>query len=605
MANGRYLSQNSIATFRGNVLPLRLLGGEEYGQEKISWKTDNKAVVQITEFGKNYPTGGGFTDGVLLTFLMPGEATVTAKYGNKTYQCSVQVREMRHADPEEEKQYFVGDMHDHTWNNHKLEEFSARPPEFYPINHYMPKVTEDGKLDFAVVSDHADIMDAKEFYRGYADVEQVGADIVFFPGAEGQVTTKVTDRYGVTHMQGGEILMFNADIAFEAFSWNEFFQKFRNSPFAFCGYPHPQIVGISVPGIWDFGFSENNDERFQKLFRFVELGDGSCRCSNTVNEYTYSTALDAGLRVSPTCSSDGHGPTKWGYDGYPGKTVIMATEKSKEAFLDAILHNRMYATSTGNVKLHYTVNGKTAPATLNDEGTYRFSVALDYFREGEPDTHIQKCRVVTDKGVTILELENMGDRFEFTVTSPDSHYFYLCLLDGENRRTWSCPVWTGKPFQKKKAPALTPIDKSVITVFDRVSGQPAAAVINDDPKKTWFSGHTTADLVFDLGQKQTVSALSHYPFWVDKHVVLEKGTSGLTMGEFPFEYRISVSDDGEHFRRVTGGIFRTFGSEETIRFEKTKARFLRLELLSTMGKAWGRDGLTETPLTIGEITLWK
>ena len=605
MAKQRYLSQTRISTFQGNVLPLQLLGGEKYGKEKITWSTDDKKVVQITEFRKNIPTGGMFTDGVLLTFLEPGVATVTAKYGRKCYSCDVRVREMRHADPETEKQYYVGDMHDHSWDNHKLAEFSARPPESYPINHYIPQISADGKLDFAVVSDHADIMDAKEYFRGYADAEQAEGNVVFFPGTESQVTQREEDRYGTVHMHGGEILIFNAEQVCESRSWEGLFQKLKNSPFAFCGYPHPQIVGISVPGIWDFHFGENNDERFQKLFRFVEMGDGSSRSSNILNEYTYSVALDAGLRVSPTCSSDGHNPKKWGYNGFPGKTVIMATEKSKEAFMDAIMHNRMYATSTGNVKVHYTVNGKTAPTTLSDEAVYRFDVSLDYFRTGEPDTHIQKCRVITDKGVTLLELENMGDRFRFTLSAPDSHYFYLCLLDSENRKTWSCPVWTGKPFQKKKQPPITPIEKTGITVFDRISGQAAPAVINEDPQKLWSSGYTTADLVFDLGQKQTVTALSHYPFWVDRFVVAQKGTSGLVLGEFPSEFRISVSDDGEHFRRVASGIFRIFGSEETIRFEKTKARFLRLELLSTVGKAWGRDGLTEVPLTVGEITLWK
>ncbi|MBR4863181.1 MAG: discoidin domain-containing protein [Oscillospiraceae bacterium] len=605
MPNKRYLSRNKIATFQGNVLPLRLLGGEEYGNEKITWKTDNKAVVQITEFSKNYPTGGEFTDGVLLTFLKPGEATVTVRHGKKTYSCSVQVREMRHADPEAEKQYYVGDMHDHTWNNHKLAEFSLRGPELYPINHYMKKMKADGKMDFAVVSDHADIINAREFFRGYADADVAGEDVIFFPGAEGQVTTRKTDRFGVIRMDGGEVLMFNADIAFETDSWEGLLKGFKTSPFAFCGYPHPQIVGISVPGIWDFHHSEHNDARFRKLFRFVELGDGACRSSNLLNRFTYSVALDAGFRVSPTCSGDGHGPGKWGYDGFPGKTVIMATEKSKEAFLDAILNNRMYASSTGNVKVHYTVNGRTAPTTLNDEGTYRFEVVLDYFRAGEPDTHIQKCKLITDKGVKLVELENMGDRFSFTVTAPDSHYFYLCLADAENRRTWSCPVWTGKPFQKKKERPLTPIDKSGITAFDRISGKAVTDIINDDLTRSWSSGEKTADLVFDLGQKLTVSALSHYPFWVDRYTVEQKGSSGLALGEFPCEYRISVSDDGEHFHRVALGVFRIFGSEETIRFEKTKARFVRLEVLSTIGKAWGGDGITEVPLTIGEITLWK
>ena len=605
MGEKRYLTHNTISTFCGNVLPLRLLGGEEYGRETITWRTDNKKVVQITEFSGNYPTGGEFTDGVLLTFLEPGEATVTAKYGKKTCECKISVREMRHAEPGEKLQYFVGDMHDHTWNNHKLPEFSARPPEFYPINHYIPKISADGKMDFAVISDHADIMDAKEFFRGYADADIAGDSVVFFPGAEGQVTQREEDRYGITHMHGGEILMFNGDIGFETDSWEGLFRGLKNSPFAFCGYPHPQIIGISVPGIWDFRFQDNNDARFQKLFRFVEMGDGGHRSSNVINEYTYSAALDAGLRVAPTCSGDGHGPKRWGYNGYPGKTVIMAPEKNKEAFLDAIQNNRMYATSTGNVKLYYTVNGKVAPATLENEGVYHFHVELGYFRMGEPDTHIQTCRVITDKGIDILELTAMGDLFDFTVTAPDSHYFYLCLMDATGRKTWSCPVWTGKPFETKKQKKLTPISKAKITAFDRVSGQPVPQIINDDPEKLWESAYGTADLLFDMGEEKALSALSHYPLWISRDMVITKGEEHEAVKNFPIRYRIWVSNDGENFERVVLGCFRKFGGEEIIRFAKRKARFVRLEILSTAGKEWGRDGIADATLTLAEITLWE
>ena len=165
MAEKRYLSRTHIATFCGNVMPLRLLGGEEYGMEKITWQTDDPSIVKIAGFSKNYPTGGEFTDGVLLTFLAPGKAAVTAKHGENTYTCSLEIHEMRHAAPGEPLQYFVGDMHDHTWSNHKPAEFSNRPPEFYPINHYIKKMKADGKMDFAAISDHADIMNARERFE--------------------------------------------------------------------------------------------------------------------------------------------------------------------------------------------------------------------------------------------------------------------------------------------------------------------------------------------------------------------------------------------------------------------------------------------------------
>ena len=605
MAEKRYLSRTYIATFCGNVMPLRLLGGEEYGMEKITWQTDDPSMVKITEFSKNYPTGGEFTDGVLLTFLAPGKAAVTAKHGEDTYTCSLEIHEMRHAAPGEPLQYFVGDMHDHTWSNHKPAEFSNRPPEFYPINHYIKKMKADGKMDFAAISDHADIMNAREFYRGYADADLAGEDVIFFPGAEGQVTQREPDRYGVIHMHGGEVLMFNCGNGFETHSWKEFFKTMRKSPFAFCGYPHPQIIGYSVPGIWDFRHRDNNDERFQKLFHFVEMGDGTHSCSNIINQYIYSVALDAGLHVSPTCSGDGHGPGRWGYNGFQGKTVIMAPEKSKEAFVDAILNNRIYATSTGNVKVSYSVNGQTAPATLDDEGVYRFCVELGYFRKGEPDTHIQKCKVITDGGTALLELENMGDRFSFTVTAPESHYFYLHLTDAKGRKTWTCPVWTGKAFEKKREKKLTPIEKAGMTAFDRVSREAVPAIINDDPLTPWNSEYPTADILLELGGEKEVSALSHYPFWVDREILAKKGAEHRVVEKFPCEYRISVSHDGENFRRVAVGAFRIFGAEETVRFEKTKASYIRLEILSTTGKAWGEEETAAATLTVGEITLWN
>ncbi len=603
----RYLSQDHISTYAGNVLPLMLLGGEsEFNQDPIRWSTDNKEVVQITTFAKDYHYGGEFTNGVLLTFLSAGSAKVFAKYGKKTYTCTVEVRQMRHTEPSAELCYFVGDMHDHTYTKHKRAEFAERDVSFHHRNHYMKRMKEDGRLDFAVVSDHSSCLTAQDFYRGYSHAEEFAPHITFFPGSEGQVTIIETDRYGLEHMHGGEVLTFNADTAFTARSWDKFFKMLKHSPFAFCGYPHPQAIGFSVKGVWDFRHRENNSPRFQKLFRFVEMGDGTSRSGNTLNEYVYSMALDEGFHVSPTCSSDGHGPGRWGYEKFPGKTVILAPEKSKEAFHDAILSNRMYASSTGNVKLFYTVNGKVAPTTLDNEGEYSFHVELSYFRLGEMDTHIKKCKVVTDKGCEILELNDTGDCFDFTLNAPDSHYFYLCLLDEKGRKTWSYPVWTGKEFQKKKKEkALFPISKEGVCVWDRISDKEIPELINDTPLEPWQSQHGTADLIFDLGEEKEVCALSHFPFWIDRVRDTEKNKEEALLKLFPAKYRISVSPDGETFTPVASGRFRIFGWEETVRFAKVKTRYLKLEILSTIGKEWAREETADATLRIAEITLWN
>lgn len=610
----RKLSSDSITTFRGNVLPLRLQGGEPYSKEKITWKSSDEKIVQLTHYDKNYRYGGEFTDGVLLTFLEVGEATVTAKFGKKEYVCNIEVREMKHAESSKELRYFVGDMHDHTYNKHKIAEFTPRDASLYPINNYMRQMKECGKMDFGVVSDHGSLLTAADFFRGYADAEDSGDSVIYFPGCEGQVTVIEPDRYGIDHMHGGEILMFNADTAFTTRSWNDFFKGLSHSPFAFCGFPHPQIIGGSVPGIWNFNLQKNNTERFRNLFRLIETGDGSNRSANMLHYHTYSIALDNGFHVSPTCASDSHGSKGgWGYKRFPGKTVIMAPEKSKEAFLDAILNNRVYATCSGNVKLFYSVNGKAAPVTLNNEGEYRFHVEASYFRMGEEDTHVKRCRVISDHGNALVELENMGNIFDFTVTAPDAHYFYLELIDEMGRYTWSCPVWTGKPFEKKKEKKLSPVDKKGVTCIDEVSGADASLVTNDDPMTPWHSDETHASLLFDLGREEKLSAFSLYPKRLTWTELKEQNTLELKkddlpasrLKEYPSKYRLLASVDGEHFEPVTSGRFRVFGEEETLRFDTTNARFLRLEILETVGKAWQRKEFADAGIIIGEITFWK
>ena len=169
-----------------------------------------------------------------------------------------------------------------------------------------------------------------------------------------------------------------------------------------------------------FCFYKNNTPEMLRLMRGVEMGDGSERQQNLIHEYAYSAALDYGFRVSTTCSSDSHGaksadPTgpKWGYKRFPGKTIIMAKEKSREAFIDALRHNRFYGCESGNIKLRYTVNGKTAPCDLDMTDSYSFHVELSYFKDDET-TKPTNCRVISDGGEVLLEFNNIDfSSFDF------------------------------------------------------------------------------------------------------------------------------------------------------------------------------------------------
>jgi hypothetical protein len=260
----------------------------------------------------------------------------------------------------------------------------------------------------------------------------------------------VRDKYGYDRCRGGEIVILNSDSYFcvgkNGNGWDDVFENQSTSPYSIAILAHPQIIAWSPYGMYGFRLDKYNTERHEELIKYVEIGNGGIRASNEINELVYSTALDNGFYVSTTCSSDSHGP-QWGYHRFPGKTVIMASERSREAFFDAINNNRMYGTESGNVKLRYTVNGKAAPADLDYANTYRFHVELSYFTKDEMTVPVE-CAVISDGGKTLLKTTNISSSFDFEIQSDTARYFYLRFVDSEGKRTWSMPVWTGRKFDK-------------------------------------------------------------------------------------------------------------------------------------------------------------
>lgn len=597
----RRLSSDRICSYCGNVLPLRLLGGTAYGKDSITWESDS-GCVQITSFSGQ--EDGCFTDGILLTLLKPGTAVVTARLEGKEYPCQVTVREMRTAAPGQTLNYYIGDLHDHTCKKHRPEEFQAKKSDF-PID-FIRQIRDEGKLDFCVVSDHACLLNPREYFRGYADGEDAQPmELVVFPGCEAEITPLETDRYGIVHKNAGEIVTFNASSYSAVDTWADFFDDFSRSPFAISCLAHPQAVGSSTKGMWNFCLEKNNSPRFRQMVRLVEMGNGSPIKSNLINEYVYSVALDNGFRLSPACNSDCHGPL-WGYDSFPGKTVIMAPERSKEAFTDALRSNRVYATESGNVKLFWSVCGRAAPTTLPLTSKYEIHVELDFFHK-DPSTIPVKCQVISDHGLCVKTLEDFdASSFDFTVESGSARYFYLRLVDREGRKTWSAPVWTGRPIDEKRADLLTPLGKSGFTATDEASGADASGLLNDDPTDPWFSQNSACSILIDMGQAQRIAGLGHYPRLLDDEQLQQEGISHPeATSHFPYEYRISTSRDGNSFTPRAAGVFRIFGGEDVIPFEEHTARFVRLEVLSTTGRNSERKAYRDANIAMAELTVYQ
>ena len=597
----RKLSSNHIESYCANVIPLRLLGVDAYSKDAIAWGCSGDSV-QITSFAGE--ESGCFSDGVLLTLLKPGSAVVTVSLDGVDYHCNVVVREMKRASSGKHLHYYIGDLHDHTSKKHFPEEFQTKEWG-YPAD-LIRYVRDEGKLDFCVISDHACLLNHREYFRGYADTEDLQPmDLVVFPGCEAEITNQEADRYGVVHNNAGEIVTLNACNYAAVPSWEDFYRKFDTSPFAVSILAHPQTIGFSSKGVWNFCLHKNNTPRFRQMVKLVEMGNGSDIKSNLINEYVYSVALDNGFRVSPSCSSDCHG-TIWGYTCFPGKSVIMAPERSKEAFTDALMNNRVYACSTGNLKLFYSVCGVAAPGMLPLTSQYDFRVEVSCFYE-DPSTIPVKCQVISDYGICVKEIENFdAASFDFTVESETARYFYLRLIDSEGRKTWSAPVWTGRAMDETISELLRPLNKAGFTAVDEVSGADASRLLNDDPSDTWFSEDITCSILIDMHDQRQISGLGHYPQLLDNGQLNLAGlTTSDAVARFPYAYRISTSWDGKCFKPVASGVFRIFSGEDIIRFEQHTARFVKLEILSTTGANSERSAYKNAKIAIAELTLYE
>ncbi len=587
------LSKSKIFSYVGDVIPLKLIGEDNLRYKDIKWSTTG-GVCHFREFSG--AARGAFNNGILVTLDKVGEGSVTAEYDGVSYTASVSVREMKRYSGGE-LHYYLGDMHDHTTNDHNPATFPTRTKNL--LSDYLAFIKDADNIDLSVISDHGDVVDAYCFFDGFVQAEETPTNTVIFPGTESEITLMERDRYGIEYKNSGEIVVLNADNFSAALTYEEFNKDLETSPYALCTLAHPQIVGSGTPaiGLWRFKLDEYNRGDFLGHVKLIERGNGTARASNIINDFVYSVALDCGFKVSTTCSSDNHG-APWGKLGCPGKTVIMATERSREAFRDAIENQRVYSSDSGNVKLYYTVNGSTAPATVEATDKYSFHVEVGYF-EDDATTNPYKLQLISDYGKVIYEAIDADlTSFDFEVNAPTARWFYLRLVDREARKTFSHPTYTTLPIDPP-APKLEPIPKTGFTAHDLVTDTDASVLLNDNPCEIYKSTACTADFVIDMKEERRVSALGHYTQILGKSC---GATDPYTIATFAAEYEILTSLDGEEYTSVSDGFVRTYSGEVLLRFPETSARYLRFKVRSTAGAVSEYPELAGAKVTVAELT---
>lgn len=588
------LSKSKIESYVGNTMPLKLISDKNIELADIKWSVFGDAVTLRTfESDEEHP----FRDGVILRFMKVGKATVTATFGDETFTAEITSREMRHADSDCEFNYYRGDFHTHTNVLHKHDLFINRTTGFQ--SDMINFIKEENMLDVGVLTDHADVSSMYEYFRCHTLVEDAKPmRTVLFPGCESDNIIPVTDRLGKQLRMAGEVVVINADANKTAHGWEDLLDAFSESPRPIGIFAHPNMDS------WYFDFRNIIKKTgIREFMRGIEIGQGydANNCLN--HEYAFSDALDAGFRVSTTSSSDAHG--SWGFKVYPGKTIVMATENTKEAITDALINNRFYGSETGNVKLRLSVNGKYAPCDLPLTDTYHFKLSVDYFERDE-DSRIVECKVISDGGMDVLQIENIDkDTVEFEIKSTTARYFYIRLTDKLARRTFTPPVWCSRPFDEYTEESLEILDSTPFTAHDEVSGQDADSIIRFNPDAPWSADKKSASIIIDMKREYNISALGFYPPTAPAKAKDDIQIKPRHHKKNPSKYRISTSLDGKKYTTRAVGRLRRFATEDIIPLGEHNARYIKFEALTTVGYEYGRADYKDAPVHIGGLTVYE
>lgn len=593
-----YLSKNSISSFCGDVLPLQLLAEEDLSNAPITWSVEGNSAI-IKGFTNGY--GDGFTNGILVTLVEEGDAMICAQYDETTYYCPVTVRPARKADPYEKMNHYIADLHIHTSHIHRHDPFAERESEF--PEDLVAQLNTEKILDCAVITDHAGVMLDRDFFRGFLAEEKIPhPNVVIFPGAEGSLTPVAPDRLGQNRKQFGEMLSVNLDNYIYGNTMNVAYKAMANNFQGIGAFVHPQVVGWDACGVWNCAARENATKEMKDLIRLVEMGTGEVRESNISYEFVYSEVLDCGYKVAPECASDSHAH----YTPVPGKAIIMAPGKSKELFMDAIRNCRVYASGSGLVKLNFSINGYPMAETLPLTDTYQFHIELGLFQEDE-SARLIKCQVISDYGMTVKTIDCSGQNvLDFELKSETARYFYLRLVDSKGYKTWSAPIWTGREFDEIKENDLIALDQTLFTAVDETTGASADVLLNGVCTEYYQSETCTPAIVIDMKKEANVCAVGHVAPIMIRRPLMDAGVDMAAMtARFVGRFRISTSCDGENWDSGSERIARMFGREEIYEFPERKARYVKFEVLTSLGVETDWSQFADAKVAIAELSVFS
>lgn len=191
-----------------------------------------------------------------------------------------------------------------------------------------------------------------------------------------------------------------------------------------------------------FGIFNNfeYDAKADKVISLLEVGNGYNKdMSKNIKAYDmYQLALDKGWHVAPTCNQDNHRVDFGICNEF--RTVVLATDLTKDNLYDSLKKMRVYATEDKNLKIDYTINDLPMGTTISNPAKLRFSISVI---DNNDSDKIQIIQVISNEG-KIIKSKNFNSnlaKLEFTIKPEDQKFYYVKVLQDKNKTSVTAPIW--------------------------------------------------------------------------------------------------------------------------------------------------------------------
>lgn len=186
----------------------------------------------------------------------------------------------------------------------------------------------------------------------------------------------------------------------------------------------------------NFKYSRSGDEAISLIE--IENGYNNDLSKNIKSYDMYQVALDNGWHLAPTCNQDNHRVDFAIANEL--RTVVLATDLSKNALYDSLKKMRVYATEDKNIKIDYTINDLPMGSSIKKCSNLNFSIcAID---EDDLDK-IKEIQVISNNGQVVRSKKFNSNlaKLEFTLKQSKNTFYYVKVIQNDNKISITAPIW--------------------------------------------------------------------------------------------------------------------------------------------------------------------